>query len=92
MPPKRSLQHAAFALIVSLASHALAQAVSAPPSHNARPPTRNPWEFTLITDGYIIPDQQGYANPNFTADHGWLHLEARYNSDGHSARIGVDRL
>jgi hypothetical protein len=32
-------------------------------------------------DGFIIPDQQSYANPDFTADRGWLHLEARYNSE-----------
>lgn len=67
--------------IVSLASYVLPQIVSAPPSHNTRPPAKNRWEFTLITDGYIIPDQQSYANPNFTADHEWLHLEARYNSE-----------
>ena len=67
--------------IVSLAVQALPQTVSAPPSHNTRPPSVKQWEFTLITDGYIIPDQQSYVNPNFTADRGWLHLEARYNSE-----------
>jgi len=81
VPSKHTLQLAAFVSIVSLASHALPQTVSAPPSHNTRPPTTKQWEFTLITDGFIIPDQQSYANPNFTADHGWLHLEARYNSE-----------
>jgi hypothetical protein len=81
MPSKRSFQLTAFALIVSLSSYATAQAVSAPPSHNSRPQSTNPWEFTLITDGYIIPNEQSFVNPNFTADHGWLHLEARYNSE-----------
>jgi hypothetical protein len=81
VPSKHKLQVAAFVSIVSLASHALPQTVSAAPSHNTRPPSTKQWEFTLITDGYIIPDQQSYANPNFTADHRWLHLEARYNSE-----------
>jgi hypothetical protein len=81
VPSKHTLQLAAFVSIVSLATQAPPQTVSAPPSHNTRPPSSKPWEFTLITDGYIIPDQQSYANPNFTADRGWLHLEARYNSE-----------
>jgi hypothetical protein len=37
------------------------------------------WDFSLSVSGYIIPDQQGYASPVFTADHKHLHLEARYN-------------
>ena len=38
-----------------------------------------PWEFPLTLDGYLIEGQNGYAQPTFTADHKWLHLEARYN-------------
>jgi len=37
------------------------------------------WAYSLTVDGYIIPNQQGYASPVFTADRGWLHLEARYD-------------
>jgi len=81
MSPNRPLQFAAFMLILSLAGDALAQGVPTAPSHNIHPPSKNPWTFTLIMDGYIIPDQESYANPNFIADHGWLHLEARYNSE-----------
>ncbi|HTC76807.1 MAG TPA: hypothetical protein VK684_14590 [Edaphobacter sp.] len=81
MPSKHTLQLAAFVSIVSLASHTLPQTVTVPPSHNTRPPATKQWEFTLMTDGYIIPDQQSFVNPNFTADHRWLHLEARYNSE-----------
>ncbi len=40
---------------------------------------KNPWAFNLTTDGYIIPTETSYANPTFTADRHWLHLEARYN-------------
>ena len=42
-------------------------------------PKAEPWEYTLTVDGYIISGQDGYAQPTFTADHKWLHLEARYN-------------
>ena len=38
-----------------------------------------PWAFNFVTDGYIVPNDQSYANPTFTADRKWLHLEARYN-------------
>jgi hypothetical protein len=81
VPSKRTLQLAAFVSFVSLAPYALPQAVPPAPSHNTRPFSRNRWEFTLITDGYIIPDQQSFVNPNFSADRRWLHLEARYNSE-----------
>ena len=37
------------------------------------------WAFSLTADGYIVPHRSFYVNPNFTADRGWLHLEARYN-------------
>ena len=37
------------------------------------------WEFSLLADGYIVPDEGGYVSPIATADRDWLHLEARYN-------------
>lgn len=46
-------------------------------------PTQQPWAYSLTVDGYIIPQQQGYASPVFTADHNWLHLEARYNYENY---------
>ncbi|HSY70447.1 MAG TPA: hypothetical protein VK813_17485 [Edaphobacter sp.] len=93
MPSKRTSQLAGFVLVLSLARDVPAQATSVPPSHNVHPPSKNPWAFSLITDGYIIPGQTSYANPNFTADRGWLHLEARYNSENFrtgSAWIGYN--
>jgi hypothetical protein len=39
----------------------------------------NIWSFTASAYGYIVPESRDYINPNFTADHDWLHLEARYN-------------
>jgi hypothetical protein len=40
---------------------------------------KEPWAYSLTVDGYIIEGEDGYASPTFTADHSWLHLEARYN-------------
>jgi hypothetical protein len=39
----------------------------------------NPWSFSATLDGYVVPNGESYASPIFTADHDWLHLEARYN-------------
>ncbi len=40
------------------------------------------WDLALSVSGYIIPDEDGYASPVFTADRNALHLEARYNYEG----------
>ena len=37
------------------------------------------WSLTPSLYGYIVPESKDYVNANLTADHGWLHLEARYN-------------
>jgi hypothetical protein len=37
------------------------------------------WDYSLTVDGFIVPDDVSFASPTFTADHNWLHLEARYN-------------
>jgi hypothetical protein len=37
------------------------------------------WSFNASIYGYIVPESKDYVNPNFVANHGWLHLEARYN-------------
>ena len=51
--------------------------------HSPAPPSsaadKEPWDYSLTVDGYIIEGEDGYASPTFTADHNWLHLEARYN-------------
>lgn len=39
------------------------------------------WDFNLITDGYIVPNDQSYVSPVFSANRKWLHLEARYNDE-----------
>ena len=37
------------------------------------------WSFSASVYTYIVPDDRDYVQPTFTADRGWLHLEARYN-------------
>jgi len=64
----------------------------ATPNGPAPKNTAKPWSFNLTTDGYIVPNEQGYVNPTFTADHGWLHLEARYNyEDFHTGSLWFGR-
>lgn len=73
------------AIVVLLAASAWAQSASPPKAqpHSAAPnataANAEPWEYSLTVDGYIIEGEDGYASPTFTADHNWLHLEARYN-------------
>jgi hypothetical protein len=40
---------------------------------------RPEWEYSLSTSTYLVLHGRDYANPNFTADRDWLHIEARYN-------------
>ena len=54
-------------LALSIASAALAE--------DERPS----WEFSASVYGYDVPESEDYWNPGMTADHGRLHLEARYN-------------
>jgi hypothetical protein len=37
------------------------------------------WSFSASASTYIVSDDQEYVQPTFSADRGWLHLEARYN-------------
>jgi len=37
------------------------------------------WDFSFDTLTYLAQHARDYGNPNFLADYGWLHLEARYN-------------
>src|SRR6516164_6063447 len=39
--------------------------------------TPDSWSFSATVDGYVVPHQEFYASPVFTADRSWLHLEAR---------------
>ena len=51
------------------------------------------WSFSVSATTYIVPDSREYVQPTVTADRGWLHLEARYNSealDTGSAWVGYN--
>ena len=37
------------------------------------------WSFSASAYTYFVPDDRDYVQPTLTADHDWLHLEARYN-------------
>jgi hypothetical protein len=56
-----------------------AQTAAAPPSPTPNTLANVPWKMSLTVDGYLPAKQDGYVDPVLTADHGWLHLEARYN-------------
>jgi len=73
------LASAALAVALLAANYMCAQDSRAAPAAAPTPPARAPWEISLTIDGYLLPDQDSYANPTAAADHGWLHLEARYN-------------
>jgi hypothetical protein len=68
-----------FAVVVLLSCQMFGQ--ETPSSAPAKSPdtSKNPWAFNVTTDGYIIPNETGYATPVFSANRAWLHLEARYN-------------
>ena len=69
--------------VVFASANALAQTSTDPPT----------WSFSASAYTYIVPDSGDYVQPTFTADRGWLHLEARYNYealDTGSAWVGYN--
>jgi hypothetical protein len=58
-----------------------AAATNAPPPA-AEPAADKSWSFSASVNTYFVPDSREYVQPTFTADRGWLHLEARYNYEG----------
>jgi hypothetical protein len=64
--------------LVLLLGHGLAQTTNGSTS-NSDDATAKQWSFSLSMFGYLVPQDQSYGSPIFTADRQWLHLEARYN-------------
>ena len=56
------------------AQNAMGQSTSLQPEQAAPD-----WSFAASAYTYIVPDSRDYVQPTITADHRWLHLEARYN-------------
>jgi hypothetical protein len=63
-----------------------AQPASQAPGEAEQSQKKPEWSYSLSSFFYLLPDEGNYAQPTFTADRGWLHLEARYNYE--SLRTG----
>lgn len=57
----------------------LALALSSTPAAAQDTTAARSWEFYAYLWGYLVPDESDYLQPTAMADHGWLHLEGRYN-------------
>jgi hypothetical protein len=73
------------AALVLLAANASGQTTPGTSTAPSSEPTSPLWSFNLSAYTYLVPDSENYVNPNFTADRGWLHLEARYNYEAQKA-------
>ena len=72
--------HAALATIAGLAvCQSLGVTETSTPLEADTEKSDTKWEFSLSTFTFLAQHARDYANPNFTADRDWLHLEARYN-------------
>jgi hypothetical protein len=72
--------------VVFTSANPLAQTTTSAPDDNV-------WSFSASAYTYVVPDSENYVQPTFTADRGWLHLEARYNYealDTGSAWVGYN--
>ena len=83
---KPSLPLRILAVSLLLGGHALGgttvpdapqSAPSPSPAREAEPTAR--WALGATAYMYFVPSDTDYAQPTATADHGALHLEARYN-------------
>jgi len=73
-------RHAALATIAGLAvCQSLGVTETSTPLEADTEKSDTKWEFSLSTFTFLAQHARDYANPNFTADRDWLHLEARYN-------------
>jgi hypothetical protein len=71
------------ALALAVLAHAL-------PAQSA---SHDPWAFNFALTGYYVPNGTSYLQPTLMADHGGLHLEARYQYEelnSGSAWIGIN--
>lgn len=66
------------AVLFLLAGQALGQDTTGTPSVPEEAADRE-WAFYISALAYFVPYDQNYVAPIITADHDWLHLEARYN-------------
>jgi hypothetical protein len=76
---------AALAVAVLLGGHAVAQTSSGSNPDGRGATATNPWSFSDTADVYVVPYAESFVSPTLTADHDWLHLEARYNYENQYA-------
>ena len=89
---KAILKLEAVMLLVLWSCHLLAQGTPAQPAadDSGKAGKAQSWKYSITVDGYIVPEGDSYASPVGTADHNWLHLEARYNyEDIHTGSLWV---
>jgi hypothetical protein len=68
-------------LVLLVSANALGQARPGTASIKTPTSAEQPWEYTVTVDGFIVLEGTSYVDPVLTADHRWLHLEARYNDE-----------
>lgn len=61
------------------------QKAPSPPTGESPDPDHKEWSFGIDAYGYLVPDDQSYFSPTFSADRKRLHLEARYNYENYQA-------
>jgi len=66
------------AILLLCAGHISAQS-PADGTQAASEPAPASWSFSAAAYAYVVPGDDNYVQPTFTADRDWLHLEARYN-------------
>ena len=67
-------------LVVVISSiPAMSQVVVTKPPTTTGNANRKEWSFSASATSYFVPDRHDYVQPTFTADHGQLHLQMRYN-------------
>jgi len=67
------------ALVALVSGQVLAQETPKSLPTGSHEASTKQWSFSFTADGYVVPHGRSFVNPNFAADRGWLHLEARYN-------------
>jgi hypothetical protein len=68
------------AIIISFnCSYLLGGEATTRPLEQSSEDEKTGWEYSVSAATYFAPHSQDYVNPVLTADHNWLHLEARYN-------------
>jgi hypothetical protein len=84
MMTRRTLTILAAALVL-LAGDTSGQTTTSSPPSPSPDAAQSAWSFNASAYTYLVPDSENYVNPNFTADRGRLHLEARYNYEAQKA-------